>query len=633
MTGPEPMDSSDAGARRGAMRRFAGALQERLGRLDRRHALALLLALAAFAAASIVIGPRVSADGTARVTTADLLEGQPVAALRTRGSVQRGPNGVLVAPGKTGRASFLVSTSSPKPGDRTILIVAAGGEPGSETELWLTDSAGTRHLLGRPQHWRGRRVDVTRLVGGGSPRLEFIARNPTSEYQNVVLQVRTATYPPTAIPSASRWEVALWAALAVLLVAVALRGVRQYAALAIAAGVAAFVAWPTAVSATLDRVPSSLWEPSIHAEWLDLDTGLLSGTFGNASHLAVQLFHAFTPITGTGSAAAWTASILVGILALAAIFALGRRVAGAPGALTAVTCALLADPFRLSLPDGSSTGTLVLVACLFLLAVHRTLLQGDRTAMVLLGAAGALTILAEPTWWPGVLAVVVFLAVRQSPRHAVWPALATALLSLVLLSLPSRVSVAHQAGGDVNADVIQRMTYARNVEFVGRGHGAPADRDALAAEPMSGPRIGLFAYVFGEHSASTLVGSTLSGAYEGFEAASAQQEVRLPGSAAFVVEIAGLVFLLLVPGLRLLVLIPAAVSVIPWFFLGRGVATPFQAEALFWPALLVGAAAVAYATHDTLRRRLRAPRVLETARARVSSLRHGAGRSAEPAKP
>src|SRR4051812_35272935 len=162
------VDSADGGARRPSIRRLATGLRERARRLDRRRWGALLAVLVAFVAASIVIGPRMSADGDVRVATYDLTSGQTIPGLRTRGEVQRGPNGLLVRPAAKGRASFLVSTSSPQPGDRTTLIIAAGGEPGSDTKLSLVDAAGNRHLLGRPLHWREHKVDISRFVGGGS---------------------------------------------------------------------------------------------------------------------------------------------------------------------------------------------------------------------------------------------------------------------------------------------------------------------------------------------------------------------------------------------------------------------------------------------------------------------------------
>src|SRR3989442_432195 len=82
------------------------------------------------------------------------------------------------------------------------------------------------------------------------------------------------------------------------------------------------------------------------------------------------------PITGTGAAGARVASMLVGVLAIVAIYALGRRVAGLVGAGAAVTLALICDPFRDSLSSGNSVAVLVLASCIFLLAMHRVLVKG-----------------------------------------------------------------------------------------------------------------------------------------------------------------------------------------------------------------------------------------------------------------
>jgi hypothetical protein len=357
-------------------------------------------------------------------------------------------------------------------------------------------------------------------------------------------------------------------------------------------------------SGALQPLISDTWTPALHAKWLDIDRGLLSGTFGSSPHLAVQLFHALTPLTGSGDAGGRVAGMLVGILAIGAVYALGRRVAGPLGAVTAVSCALLADPFRQSLTTGNSTGVLVLAACLFLMAVHRVLLRGDYKAMVLLGGTGALAILAEPLWWPGILVATALMALRYSTACSARRALAVALLALVVLSLPSRVSIAHQHGGDLNADVVLRATETRNIEFVGRGHGAPPDRAALAAAPAGGPKVGLGAYILGDHPLSVAAGGTLSGAYDGVAAAGARPQTKLPGLIAFLVGLIGVVFLLLLPRLRLLVLVPALVSLVPWFFVSRDHLPVFARETAFWPALLVGAACVAYALRQVTRQRI-----------------------------
>jgi hypothetical protein len=590
--------------------------------------------LLAFVAGSIAVLPRMQADGDVRLVSYDFIPGQAIPGLRTHGSIQRGPDGFVVPGLKTARASFRLADSAPREGERVRLVVTAGGFPGATTSLSLVDPAGTRYSIGSPTRWRQHEVDVTREMAAGATRVEVKTVNGTTIGQLMVLQVRAATYPPHAIPRANRWEVAVWVASAALLALAMVGRLRRDAVLAAAIAMAAFLAWPSISGASLKPPPSDLFSMAVHAKWIDIDSGLVSGTFGTRSALAVQLMHALSPVTGTGLLGGRTASMLIGILALVAIYALGRRVAGPLGAVVAVACALIADPFRLSLWDASSTGTLVLAASLFLLAAHRTMTRPDRTAMLLLGGAGAVAILAEPTWWPGVVASVALLAIRYSPRgRPTRAALLTAVLALALVSLPSRVSVARQADGDANGDVVARITEARNTEFVGQGHGAPQDIAALRADPLSGPRVGLFDYVFGDHSATVVVGGTLNGAYDGLSAASERSQTGPLGLAAFIVELVGVAFVLLVPRLRLLVVIPAMMACVGWFLADRAGGAPFVAQLAFWPAMLLGAAAVGYAVRQTLRRRLAGSSIVPGMRSRAAAFRPRRPRRGQPAKP
>lgn len=626
MTGAGPTD--------GAESRAGQRSRPRLRDIDWRHFGPVLGIAAAFVVVSAIVIPRMHADGNVNQAAYNLVSGSALPGLKTKGPIQREPYGFLVPSPATATARFRISTSAPPLGTRTLLIVTAGGDPGSSTRLSLIDGAGSRHPLGAPVHWHERRVDVTRLVeGGGITQLQFVSRNTTNAFQLMALQVRVANYRVTAIPRASRWEVALWVGLAVLLAVAVLGRLRRDALAAVAAALTAFLVWPDIESAVFRQVPSDLWLHANHASWIDLNHGLLSGTFGLRSNLAVQLFHALTPLTGIGNVGARTASMLVGVLAVVAIYALGRRVAGPVGAVAAVTCALLTDAFTTSLSNGNSTGTLVLAACVFLLVVHRTLQRPDRTAMLLLGVTGALAILAEPTWWPGVVAVIVFLAVRYSPKGAVRAGLVTALLALVLVSLPSRVSVARQAGGDAYADVVGRATVARNGEFLGRGHGAPPDRNALIANPEAGPKVGLFEYLFGEHSLSVVAGGVLNGAYDGLSAVAHRDKTPIPSFVAFVFELCGVVFVLLVPGLRLLVLVPALLALVPWFFADRGAVDSFPAQAAFWPAMLVGAASLAYAVRSMVRERLPGRELTSELLRRAPISPRRSSRPVEPAKP
>jgi hypothetical protein len=93
------------------------------------------------------------------------------------------------------------------------------------------------------------------------------------------------------------------------------------------------------------------------------------------------------------------------------------------------------------------------------------------------------------------------------------------------------------------------------------------------------------------------------------------------------------VFLLALPRLRLLVLVPALLALVPWFFAGRGVGQPFLMQTGFWPALLVGAAVVAYAVCEAARRRLPMPALAQRLSSRDSVLARHGERQPESAKP
>jgi hypothetical protein len=611
---------SDVAAHGGSRRSW----RDRLARWA--PALGLLIAVVLV---SVIVIPRLQADGSARATSYDLDASVSTPGLRTRGAITRNVYGFVIGSFGSGRASFSLAAGRPHPGERTVLLISADAGPEAPTRVSLVDSSGTSHPLGTAVRWQAHEVDVSGMLGGGRGRLVFAATNSGGEARLIADRVAVVTYPPGALPKAGRWEVALWVALIALLALALLRRLRADWVLALATGLTAYLVWPSVVEGALQPPATDVWAAATHAKWFDLDHGLVSGTFEGISSLAVQLFHALSPITGTGAAAARSAGMLIGVLAIAAIYALGRRVAGGVGAVAAVAFALLADPFRLSLTTGTSTGTLVLAATLFLLAVHRALARADTEAMVLLGGAGALAVLAEPTWWPGVLAGLALLALREVPRGARRHALVVALAVFALVSLPSRVSVAHQSAGDLTADATLRTTLARNDEFVGRGHGAPSNAAALAANPYGGEPVGLGSYVFGDHSLSVVAGGALSGAYDGLSAASDRPDTKLVGLLAFLVELVGLVFLLLLPRLRLLVLIPALLALVPWFLESRGSFPPFVAQAAFWPAMLVGGTAIAYAACGAAREPLAGTRFTAAAAARVAAVRRSR-RSPEP---
>jgi hypothetical protein len=551
------------------------------------------LLLVAFVIVSLLVVPDMKSDASPRIATFELDAGQVVPGLRTHGTLTRDANGYLVDGYGTATVSFRTPAPAPRQGDRTVLMLWAGGGSAVSTEVTFVDAAGQRHLIARPGFWTGRRVDVTPFVSTGPGRLEFSATNARPQRRLFVDRVRGATFAPSALPTAGRLAVAAWVALAVLLVLALLRRARRHLVLVAASGLAAFLAWPAVLGAALDPLTTDVWGPAVHAHWLDLDHGLLSGTFGTASALAVQLFHAVTPFTGTGAAGARTASLLVGIGALAALYVLGRRLAGTVGAVAAVTLALVSDPFRAGLSSADNTLAVLLAATLFLLAVHRVLERADRRGMAILGAAAAVAILADPRWWPGLAAAVVLVGFRAAPRGAARAAIAVAAISFGLLALPARLSVANQGGGDAAADVTALATRARDIEFPQR---------------TPEPPVSLATYVLRQHGPATLVRGTLSGSRKGLSAVGERPVTKLVGLLAYLAAVLGAVALLLTPRLRLLVIAPALVAILPWFFASRGAFPPLFGEIAFWPALFAGFAALARMAWDLARARWEAPR-------------------------
>src|SRR6266480_3375724 len=92
-----------------------------------------LVLVVAFAAVSIVVVPRVRADGSARGTTYDLDAAAQTPAFRARGQLVRNVYGFQVPAFSSGAASFAFSASSPRAGERTILFVIAGAGHGVST--------------------------------------------------------------------------------------------------------------------------------------------------------------------------------------------------------------------------------------------------------------------------------------------------------------------------------------------------------------------------------------------------------------------------------------------------------------------------------------------------------------------
>src|SRR4051794_30576257 len=193
------------------------ALRKSLRALDLRHLALVGAVLFAFVALSVAVIPSMKADGDVRVVSNDFIPGQTIPGLRTGGKIQRGQFGYVVPGQSRARASFSVAASAPRQGEKVVLVVTAGGLAGAVTSLSMVEPNGARHHIGDPQRWQQHKVDVTEAMVAGATRIVFETDNHTDIGQLMVLQVRAITYPPKAIPRASRLEVALWVVLATVL--------------------------------------------------------------------------------------------------------------------------------------------------------------------------------------------------------------------------------------------------------------------------------------------------------------------------------------------------------------------------------------------------------------------------------
>jgi hypothetical protein len=357
--------------------------------------------------------------------------------------------------------------------------------------------------------------------------------------------------------------------------------------------VLAAITWPSVRAeayAPLSPALDSLWGAAREANLLSLDRGLLWGSFGSQSHLTGQLLQLTTPLIGDGAAGARAASLLLAVLALTAVWWAAGRVAGLAGSIIATTGLLLVDGFRDAALADPAAVSLVLTGALFVGALHRTLGNRDVASYSWLAAAAALAVLSEPLLFPG-LAVVLLLvaALRMSPEHRMG-ALRAGVLVLVVLLVGNRLSVSHQADGDVFGDVAQRAAVAHSVE-------------SNLPSPSPGDSEGMTSYILGDHSPGVVVGGTLEGTYQAVASIAERRESRLMGLITLVMVLTGSAFILCVPVLRWLLIAPTAAAAPVLFLVNRGAEAAFNAAAFWLPALLVSAAVLLYALGRVLRPR------------------------------
>jgi hypothetical protein len=564
-------------------------------------AAAILVALAAILAAAI--GPGMHAqDDFGEAGTLELGREFAPPGVRAFGDITVDRHGYRVRP--QGRAIVRVPVPRTPTGlgaqpGRMLLRIWAYGPDGVSTSVRLVDGRGGRRELGTSRLWIGRTFDVTEQAAAGSVRLTVRATNTTDDPILFLDRVAPINAAESARITATRAEVAVLVA-AILAALLALVGIlRRHWPLVPLGAFAAWLLWADVPGRSLVALQDDqlrLWNAVRDASWLGFHDGLLWGSWRTVSSLSVQLFHLLTPIVGTADASARAAGALVGVAAICAIYALGHRVAGGLGAVVAVLLALATDAFRLGSPTGSALPVLVLAAACFAVAVHAALPRATTAAMVLVGVAGGVLVLAEPTWLPGVAAAIAILAAAYALRGERLRAAGGGLLALALFILPNRTSTAAQNDGSVLADMSARATYARNVEFLGAGHGAPSPL-AFSRDPFSGEPATLTEYLLGDHSLSQIVGGILTGGYEALVAFADNDASGALGTIAFVVLVCGALYLLAVPRLRMLVLLGVVVCAPALFIAARGGASAFAAASVLWVGLLAAGGVLAYAVH------------------------------------
>lgn len=554
-----------------------------------------LLVLAAVAAA-ILVGPDIHSDGD--ITEVDPLElgvQSPILA-QTTGRIDQDEHGYRVLSG--GRGTATVPFVLPDPGDgRTLLRIWAYAPDGVSTAVALQFAKGSERFLGRPKQWVGKSFDVTDEARGGSVRIVARSVNRTDEPVLFLDRIAPVAAPASARATASAWSVGLLVALlAAALLALAAR-FRTHWPLPLLLGGAAALLWADVPSLSLEPLSPDVaptWNAVRDASWFGFHDGLFWGSWELLSSLTVQFFHALTPFVGTAPVSARSAGIFVGLLALAAVYALGNRAAGRLGAVVATCLALASDAFRDAAVAGTSLPVLILAAALFGYALHACLAEASIPAILLLAGGVALLAIAEPTWLPGGLGALVLVALAYAPEGQRLRGLGAGLLAVAILLIPHWASTADQHEGSMFADMSARATYARNVEFLDGGHGAPTAVE-FSRDPISGRPVTLSGYLLRDHSVSQATGGVLAGGHQAFSAIARRDASGILGLLAFVVLLLGAVYVLILPRLRALVLLPPLIAAPTLFFADREAMSAFAAAAPMWPALFAVGGILAYA--------------------------------------
>jgi hypothetical protein len=530
----------------------------------------LLCLVGAAAAVTPFVMTHIRAEGSS--TTQRVFDLAPHSLPRTAivtGDAKTNTYGYYLPPHASGSVWVSLKLSLTR-NDRGIVRLYAYGKSGVETIASVVSRTGLQRPLGRAQAWHGRAFDVTPEARVGDVLIVVRSTNTNSRTALFLDRIDVASAPRTARTRLATWFVATWVGLLIATLLQASRRLRRHWTLPVLAWVSLALAWRDVrgqAFTPLTPSASETWSAAREADWFGLHHGLVSGSFGPLSPLAVQLFHLLMPLVGSGDAAARAATAFIGVAALAAIYALGNRAAGPFGGAVVATLALIADPFRDATVSGTATTTTILAAAMLVAVLHISLAEVSTSVVVLLAAAGALAILADPLWFVGVAFAVVFLtlvyapgAMRQRLRLA---GIGIALLSVLIL--PNRLSVGDQHHGEVFGDLRERATLARAAES-GRTRERP---------------VSMTSFVF-DRAPAAVVGGVLTGLDRSTKESASHDEVGLAALLGFILEVVGMLMLLIVPRIRALILLALIIASPGLFLASRGGETPFDAGVPLW---------------------------------------------------
>lgn len=555
------------------------------------HHASLAVAVLTAVLLSVAVADRLSVTGDPVVTfSSDLGVDQQRRAAILAPAIEHRAQGYVVPSAESGTVTVSLPLGNTWLSDRRILRLWVYGGTGVFTRAELINGKRSVRDLGRATFWNGRIFDVTAAARAADGRLwlRVTADNRGNADALFFDRMEVIRAGPKSQPGLSTALMTAWIVSLTLSVLLFMRTRRG---LMLVVPIAALVAisWPrlrAEAYTPLGPDLAPLWDVARASDWLSLNHGLLWGSFGGESHLTGQLLHAATALVGDGAAGARVASLLLAVLALAGLWWAAGRVAGLTGSVIATLATLAIDGFRAAALADPEIVCLVLVGALWLGALHGVVGARDLRSYGRFAAASALATLVEPLLFPGIVIVLLLVvAIRFSAEHRI-RAVGIAALVLALLLLPNRLSVAHQAGGDMFADVSQRAATARVIEF---------------GPPRSKGSGGMSSYVFGDHEFGVAVGGTVMGTYQAFAAIGQRDASGWLGLIVLVAVLAGAAFILCVPLLRWLLLAPIGVALPLAFLADRGIGTPFSAAAFWLPAAVVSAAVLIYALAGSLR--------------------------------